>query len=84
MTFKTAAFLAAVALLSAQAFAATPAPLAPGKPAGVRQAQIDTGLLIPMGVAAGAVIAIVAATSDAGSTPASAAITTTAPTGTAG
>jgi hypothetical protein len=82
MRFKT--ILIAAALASAQAFAATPAPLQPGKPAGLRQAQIDTGLLIPMGVAAGAVIAIVAATSDAGSLPTAAAITTTAPTGTAG
>ncbi len=49
------------------AFAADGA-LAPGKPAGVRQAQIETGgvLLVAGIVAAAAVIAVVASTTDNG------------------
>ena len=82
--FKTVTIAAAGAvLLSAQAMAATSAPLPPGKPAGARQAELESGLLVPMGLAGAAVVALVAVTSDAGGTSGNPVITTATPTGTA-
>lgn len=76
--FKTAT-IATLALLTAQAGAVTP--LAPGKPAGIHKAQIGTDVLIPLGISIGAVVGIVAATSNAGSLPAAPTITTTGTSG---
>jgi hypothetical protein len=62
--------LAAMTMMISGALADTPAPsqgiLAPGKPAGAKQAQLETGgvLLVAGIVAVAAVIAIVVSTSD--------------------
>lgn len=59
---RTIALLLAMTM-STTAFAQTAAPLSPGKPAGVRQAQMtdnDEFLLIGAGVAAAAAIAVLA------------------------
>lgn len=65
MKFFTTATIAAsvAAFMTAQAMAATTAPLAPGKPAGVHKAQSTESLLIPLVIAGAAVGIIVAATS---------------------
>ena len=60
--------LVAMTMMVPGALAETPAqgPLAPGKPAGVRQAQLETGgiLLVAGIVALAAVIAVVASDND--------------------
>ncbi|HWA69021.1 MAG TPA: hypothetical protein VG821_04205 [Rhizomicrobium sp.] len=62
----TAAVLAATLTVSSAAFAAdSAAPLAPGKPAGTKQAQIEAGgvlLVVGILVAAGAIAAIASTT----------------------
>ena len=65
MKFFTTATIAAsvAALLSAQALAATTAPLASGKPAGVHSAQNVESLLIPLAIAGVAAGVLIAATS---------------------
>lgn len=67
MKFFTTVTLAAsvAALMTAQAVAGTVAPLAPGKPAGVHQAQLSQGLLIPL-VIGGAAVGILVAMSGSG------------------
>jgi hypothetical protein len=70
-SFATAAF--AAALIVSPAMAADTAPLAAGKPAGAKQAQIETGgVLLVVGIlaAAGAIAAIAATTQGNGSTSA--------------
>jgi hypothetical protein len=64
MRSLTAAALAACLMISPALAAATDAPLAPGKPAGAEQAQLETGgVLLVLGiVAAAAVIAAIAST----------------------
>ena len=57
---------AAAALMTAQAVARVTAPLAPGRPAGVHQAQISENLLIPVAIGAVAVGIIIAASSGGG------------------
>lgn len=84
MKFFTTATIAAsvAAFMTAQAMAATTAPLLPGKPAGVHQAQTMQSLLIPLAIAGAAVGVIVAATSggngDLQTSPTAPAVTTTA------
>lgn len=65
MKFFTTVTMAAsvAAFLTAQAGAATTAPLAPGKPAGVHHAQSVENWLIPVAIAGAAVGVIIAATS---------------------
>lgn len=61
--FKTALVaLSAVAMIGSQALAADVAALAPGKPAGVHQAQRSPNILLIGGAAVIAVVAVVVAT----------------------
>jgi hypothetical protein len=61
--------LAALTMMVSGALADTQAPLAAGKPAGTKQAQLETGgvLLVAGIVAVAAVIAIVASTTESSS-----------------
>lgn len=66
----TAAALAASLMISPALAAAADAPLAPGKPAGAKQAQIETGgVLLVVGIlaVAGAIAAIASTTQGNGS-----------------
>ena len=74
------AALVAMSLTFSSAFAADGA-LAPGKPAGTKEAQIETGgvLLVAGILAVAAIIAVVASTTQGNSTPTPA----TSPSGTA-
>ena len=71
MRSLTAAALAASLLISPAFAAAADTGLAPGKPAGTQQAQIETGgvlLVVGILVAAGAIAAIASTTQGNGST----------------
>jgi hypothetical protein len=59
---KTLVALSAVAMIGSQALAADVSALAPGKPAGVHQAQRSPNLLLIGGAAVVAVVAVVVAT----------------------
>jgi hypothetical protein len=64
-SLTAAALAASLMIFPALAQAADTAPLAPGKPAGVKQAQIETGgvlLVVGILVAAGAIAAIASTT----------------------
>jgi len=64
-SFAAAALAASLIITPALAEAADTAPLAPGKPAGTRQAQLETGgvlLVVGILVAAGAIAAIASTT----------------------
>lgn len=70
-----ASALAAVAMMTSGALAETPGALAPGKPAGIKQAQIEPGgvLLVAGILALAAVIAVIASTTQgSNSTPSTA------------
>jgi len=80
--FTTVTITAAAAvLMTAQAVAGVTVPLAPGKPAGIHQAQISENLLIPIALGAAAAGIIIAASSGGddlvGSQPVSPPTTTT-------